>query len=62
VGFGIRSPEQAAAIGAVADGVVVGSAIVDLVGQHGAKAAGPVRDYVASLRAALDGAHKEKAA
>ncbi|MFM1982068.1 MAG: tryptophan synthase alpha chain, partial [Pseudomonadota bacterium] len=62
VGFGIRSPEQAAAIGAVADGVVVGSAIVDLVGQHGAKAAGPVRDYVASLRAAIDGAHKEKAA
>lgn len=62
VGFGIRSPEQAAAIGAVADGVVVGSAIVDLVGQHGAKAAGPVRDYVASLRAAIDGAHKERAA
>ncbi|MFM7028828.1 MAG: tryptophan synthase subunit alpha [Chakrabartia sp.] len=62
VGFGIRSPEQAAAIGAVADGVVVGSAIVDLVGQHGAKAAGPVRDYVASLRAAIDGASGEKAA
>lgn len=62
VGFGIRSPEQAAAIGAVADGVVVGSAIVDLVGQHGAKAAGPVRDYVATLRAAIDGASQEKIA
>jgi tryptophan synthase alpha chain len=34
--------------------VVVGSAIVDLVGQHGAKAAGPVRDLVASLRTAMD--------
>jgi tryptophan synthase alpha chain len=62
VGFGIRTPEQAAAIGAVADGVVVGSAIVDLVGQHGAKAAGPVRDYVATLRAAIDEAHREKTA
>jgi tryptophan synthase alpha chain len=31
VGFGIRTPEQAAAIGAIADGVVVGSAIVGRV-------------------------------
>lgn len=62
VGFGIRTPDQAAAIAAVADGVVVGSAIVDLVGQHGAKAIGPVRDYVAALRAAIDGVSREKAA
>ena len=54
VGFGVRTPEQAAAIGKVADGVVVGSAIVDLIGQHGAKAAPYVKDYVASLRAALE--------
>ncbi len=54
VGFGIRTPEQAAAIGAIADGVVVGSAIVDLIGEYGANAAGPVRAYVASLRTALD--------
>jgi tryptophan synthase alpha chain len=62
VGFGIRTPDQAAAIGQVADAVVVGSAIVDLVGQHGAQAAGPVCEYVASLRAAVDGAQKEKVA
>jgi tryptophan synthase alpha chain len=62
VGFGIRTPEQAAAIGAFADGVVVGSAIVELVGKYGAAAAGPVRDYVASLRHALDAPSKEKAA
>jgi tryptophan synthase alpha chain len=31
VGFGIRTPEQAAAIAGVADGAVVGSAIVDAV-------------------------------
>ena len=62
VGFGIRTPEQAAAVGAVADGVVVGSAIVELVGKHGANAPGPVRDYIASLRHAMDGRPKEEAA
>ncbi len=34
VGFGIRSPEQAQSIAAKADGIVIGSAIVDIVGQH----------------------------
>ena len=50
VGFGIRTPEQAAAIARVADGVVVGSAIVELVAQHGADAAGPVRAYISIPR------------
>jgi len=53
VGFGVRTPAQAAAIGAVADGVIVGSAIVDLIATHGANSAGPVRDFIATLRAAL---------
>jgi len=53
VGFGVRTPEQAAAIGRVADGVVVGSAIVDIVGSHGAVAAPFVREFVGSLRDAL---------
>ncbi len=34
VGFGIRSPEQAEAVARVADGVVVGSAIVSQVAAH----------------------------
>jgi len=34
VGFGIREPEAAAAIARAADGVVVGSALVDLVAAH----------------------------
>ena len=58
VGFGVRTPEQAANIARVADGVVVGSAIVELVAQHGASAAGPVRDYVASLKHAIVAARK----
>ncbi|MBN8818169.1 MAG: tryptophan synthase subunit alpha [Sphingomonas sp.] len=54
VGFGVRTPDQAAAIGKVANGVVVGSAIVDLVARHGAGAAPHVQAFVASLRAALN--------
>ncbi|WP_375382212.1 tryptophan synthase subunit alpha [uncultured Sphingomonas sp.] len=53
VGFGIRTPDQAAAVARVADGVVVGSAVVELVAKHGVAAPGPVRDYIASLKAAV---------
>jgi tryptophan synthase alpha chain len=34
VGFGISKPEHAAAVGSVADGVVVGSAIVRTIEQN----------------------------
>lgn len=59
VGFGVRTPEQAAAIARVADGVVVGSAIVELVARHGADAPAAVRAYVQSLSAAIRAARKE---
>ena len=36
VGFGISTPDQASAVAGMADGVVVGSAIVKLIEQHGA--------------------------
>ena len=61
VGFGVRTPEQAAAIGAVADGVVVGSAIVEIVAQHGADAPAAVRTYIQSLSEALASARKVNA-
>ncbi len=38
VGFGISSPDQARAVSAAADAVVVGSAIVHQIAQHGGKA------------------------
>lgn len=53
VGFGVRTPEQAADIARVADGVVVGSAIVEIVGEHGKDAGPHVRDYVKSLSDAI---------
>lgn len=53
VGFGVRTPEQAADIARVADGVVVGSAIVELIEKYGKDACAPVRDYIASLASAI---------
>lgn len=65
VGFGVRTPEQAAAIAAVADGVVVGSAIVDVIAQaaeQGSDPAPAVAKLVSDLSAAVRTARKEKAA
>lgn len=55
VGFGVSTPEQALQVGGMADGVVVGSAFVKLIGEM---AGGPdlissVEAYAASLKAAL---------
>ncbi len=65
VGFGVRTPDQAAAIARVADGVVVGSAIVEAVGKAAAAGEPPataVRAIVAGLSAAIRSARQEQAA
>lgn len=54
VGFGVRTPEQAAAIAAHADGVVVGSAIVDIIGKNGVQSSEPVRAFISELRTAMN--------
>lgn len=59
VGFGVKTPEQAMAIGEVADGVVVGSAIVALVGEHGSEAPAHIARYVGKLASALNRNSKE---
>ena len=51
VGFGISTPAQAAAVAAVADGVVVGSALVQAVGRGGVDEGAR---FLASLRAGMD--------
>jgi len=53
VGFGISTPDQARTVAEVADGVVVGSALVQTLGERGIAAGA---DFVASLRAGMDGA------
>jgi len=50
-GFGISTPEHAAAAAAQADGIVVGSRAIQVADEGGAPA---LEAYVASLRAALD--------
>jgi tryptophan synthase alpha chain len=50
-GFGISTPEQAAAAASLADGVVVGSRAVQIADEAGPSG---LRDYVAALRETLD--------
>ncbi len=52
VGFGISTPEQAAAIGQTADGVIVGSALINAVDAAADKPAAAAA-FVRSLRLAL---------
>ena len=54
VGFGISTAAHVAAIGALADGVIVGSALIDAyAGMRGAEAARNAGAYAAALRSAL---------
>jgi tryptophan synthase alpha chain len=50
-GFGIATPEQATEAAALADGIVVGSRALQVAEEGGPDA---LREYVSSLRAALD--------
>ncbi len=54
VGFGVSTPEQAAAVARVADGVIVGSAVVAIVERDGAQAAPALEQFVRALRAGVD--------
>ncbi len=52
VGFGISTPAQAAFVAGIADGVVVGSALLEEVARGGVEGGGR---FLASLRAQMDG-------
>ncbi len=56
VGFGISTPEQAATIAALGDGIVIGSALVRLIEEHGGRSdlIPVVSAYAAGIRKALD--------
>mgnify|MGYP003946382651 CR=1 FL=1 len=54
IGFGISTPEQAAAIGGMADGVIVGSALVNAVDRAESDKAGAAANFVRALREALE--------
>ena len=54
VGFGISTPEQARTMSQVSDGVIVGSAIVELVARYGAGCLEPVCSYIREMKAAIE--------
>jgi len=53
VGFGIATPEQAARYAQAADGVIVGSAIVKLIEEHGGNAAPALQSYIRDMKAGM---------
>ena len=52
-GFGISTPQQAARMAGIADGAIVGSAVVKLIEKYGKEAPVYVREYVKSMKAAM---------
>ncbi|MDR1135600.1 MAG: tryptophan synthase subunit alpha [Clostridiales Family XIII bacterium] len=53
VGFGVHSPSQATGLSRHADGVIVGSAIVNIIAEHGENAADALYAYVKSMKDAV---------
>lgn len=55
IGFGISTPGQAKKMAEIADGVIVGSAIIKLIEKYGRESEGPVGAYVKSMKEAILG-------
>lgn len=53
VGFGINTPQQAADIAKISDGVIVGSAIIKIIAQYGKHAGPHIYTYVRMMKEAL---------
>ncbi len=53
IGFGISTPEQAEKMSKLADGVIVGSAIVRIIEKHGENSADEIYNYVKSMTDAV---------
>ncbi|MFD1672661.1 tryptophan synthase subunit alpha [Agrilactobacillus yilanensis] len=56
IGFGIHTPEQAQHMATIADGAIIGSAIVDIVAQYKQDAPTHLAAYAQTMRQALDNA------
>jgi tryptophan synthase alpha chain len=53
VGFGISSPEQAHQVAGIADGVIIGSRLIQLI-KNDSPPYKTVRTFISEVRAALD--------
>jgi len=54
IGFGISTPEQAKQFSRIADGVIVGSAIVRIIAQHGMEAGQTLYEYISAMKHEID--------
>lgn len=54
IGFGISTPEQAGRMAALADGAIVGSALVKILARRGKEAPGEIGNFVRSMKNALE--------
>lgn len=55
IGFGISTPEQAAKMAGIADGAIVGSAVIKLLEQYGKDAPEQIGAYVKRMKDAIRG-------
>ncbi|HHX18645.1 MAG TPA: tryptophan synthase subunit alpha [Clostridium sp.] len=53
IGFGISTPEQAEKMSKISDGVIIGSAIVEIIGKYGENCISHVLDYVHTIKKAI---------
>lgn len=53
IGFGINTPQQATQMAQIADGAIVGSAIVKIIERYGAEAKEPLMEYVTEMKRAV---------
>ena len=60
VGFGIHTPEQAAKIAAIADGVIVGSAIVKIIADNTTATSKKITEYARQMSEAVYKIDREK--
>lgn len=55
IGFGVHTADQARAMAELADGVIIGSACVQIVADNGQEAPAKLQTYAEEIRAAVDG-------
>lgn len=53
IGFGIHTPEQAGRMARLADGVITGSGVVDIINKNGSKASEKLTAYIRGLKAGM---------
>jgi tryptophan synthase alpha chain len=56
IGFGISRADQVSELAKYADGVIIGSAIVEIIEKYGDEAGSFLRDYVMNIKAAMNSA------